>query len=185
MSEPVTCPVCGGQLEGPWVRFHYAEPYTDPETAGHYVDGTVRTPPGVSLGGQEADGMAPAPPERLKLPKGVRAPLEDEVRWSLIDFMRRAGYCVYNMEQGHRPGRHGTRVGRGVPDVYFQGHGCTGWVELKRPDGKTAREKQTEDQKAFEREELANGGIYLLVESVHQFAEWHIGRIGAQREIGI
>jgi hypothetical protein len=172
MPKPTICPVCGGELEGPHVRFHHgAKPFTDDNNPGHYVDGSTRDLQG---------GMAPAPPERPKLPKGMKALLEEDVRLDGIGLMRKYGYAVYDLEQGHRPERGGARVAVGFPDCYFQGHMLRGFIEFKRPDGKPARhpDKHTPEQKAFEREELKNGGIYLLVEHTRQLKEWHEAQKG-------
>lgn len=200
MSAPTICPVCGGELEGPWVRFHHdAKPFTDPVVRGHYVDGFIRdlqapfedTRNDQARYGlqqqEEAKGMAPAPPERPKLPKGLKAPLEEDVRLDGIGLMRMFGYTVYDLEQGYRPERGGARVAVGFPDCYFQGHGVRGFIEFKRPDGKPARhpDKHTPEQKAFEREELKNGGIYLLVEHTRQLKEWHEAQKGHQLEAEI
>lgn len=187
MKEPPICPVCDGELEGPHVRFHYAKPFTDPVSAGHYIDGTVRNPQWpiflgetAPFGAEEYEGLAPAPPERQKLPKGMKAPLEENVRLDGIALMKMFGYAVYDLEQGNRPMRGGSRVEPGFPDVYFQGHMLRGFIEFKRPDGKPARhpDKHTPEQKAFEREELKNGGIYLLVEHTRQLKEWHEAQKG-------
>lgn len=190
-DDLVPCGVCGELVES-WVRFHYAEPHTDPENPGHYVDGhtrEVKEPVFIDETAPfdaESYGMAPPAPERPNVPKALKkvlTPLEEDVRWDGIGFLRGVGYQVYNMEQGYRPGPGHTRVGVGVPDTYFQGHGATGWIEFKRPDGKEAREKQTDDQKSFERYELENGGVYLLVESVAQLVEWDRAYRGKQLEL--
>ena len=131
------CGVCGGELEGPWVRFHHTGPYKEDGAQGHYVDGGSREiegPPDVE-GLQEAKGVAPAPPARQKVHRALTkllVPLEEDIRWDGISFLRIKGYRVYNLEQGHRPDGGHTRVGLGIPDTYFQGHGVTGWIEFKR-----------------------------------------------------
>ena len=185
-TETTICGVCGGELEGPWVRFHWARPYTDPDNPGHYVDGATRDltePPRGPESDEEHEGMAPPAPPRQEPHPLIKAALEEDVRWDSISFLRMVGYLVYNMEQGHRPDGGHTRVGKGVGDVYFQGHGVTGWIEFKRPDGKPAREKQTTEQRAFERGEIANGGIYLLVESTRQLEQWDREIRGRQLEL--
>lgn len=186
--EPVRCPVCGDPLEGLHVRFHYAKPYTDPETLGHYVDGDVRDllkPVNEPESDEGGLGMTPAPPARPKLPKGMKAPLEVDVRLDGISYMRIKGYKVYDMEQGYRPERGGPRVAVGFPDCYFHGHGLRGFIEFKRADGQPARKKQSPEQKAFEREELANGGIYLLVEATAQLVSWHEAQRVKQLEVEV
>ena len=185
-DESTICGVCGQDLEGPWVSFHWALPHKDADNPGHYVDGGTRDlqePVRGPESDEEGGGMAPSPPPRQKGFDVIKAALEGDVRWDTISFLRMVGYLAYNMEQGHRPGAGHTRVGKGVPDVYFQGHGATGWIEFKRPDGKPAREKQTAEQKAFERAELANGGIYLLVESTRQVEQWDREHRGRQLEL--
>ena len=82
--------------------------------------------------------------------------------------LRQLGYRAYNLEQGHRPGAGHTRVGKGIPDVYFHGLGVRGWVEFKRWDN-----DQTPEQEEFERHELEAGGIYLLVYELEQLVRWH------------
>lgn len=61
------CPVCGGKLEGPHVRFHYAEPFIDEITRGHYVnEGHPLTPePGLSI---SIPGASPPLTLDLQLP---------------------------------------------------------------------------------------------------------------------
>ena len=189
MSEPTLCGVCGKELEGPWVRFHHLGATDKNGVAqGHYIDGKTRdlgTPLDVE-GAQGVEGMAPAPPGRQKVHKALTkllVPLEEELRWDGISFLRLKGNRVYNLEQGHRPGGGHTRVGLGIPDTYFQGHGITGWIEFKRAEGKTAREKMSGDQKLFEKSELENGGVYLLIESTRQLEEWDRIHRGKQQEI--
>lgn len=175
--KPTICPVCKGELEGDWVRYHWP----DDGGEGHYVEMTTE-----NNVDSTNEGMAPPAPDRARLPQGMKPALEDDVRWAAIDYLRTVGYLVYNMEQGNRPGPGHSRVGTGIGDVYFQGHGVTGWIEFKRPDGKPARhpDKHSPDQKAFEKAELENGGKYLLVESVEQVIKWDHAHRGRQLEIG-
>ena len=193
MSKTI-CGVCGGELEGSWVRFHYAKPYTEEDSNGHYIDGGSREIEGslqfyeetAPFGAEEYDRVAPPPPDRKKVPRKLTkllVPQEEDIRWDGISFLRIKGYRVYNMEQGYRPEGGHTRVGVGIADTYFQGHGVTGWIEFKRPEGKSARDKMSADQKLFEKWELENGGLYLLIESTQQLEEWDRIHRGKQLEL--
>lgn len=79
---------------------------------------------------------------------------------------------VHDLEQGHRPERGGTRVSKGLPDLYFRGHGIRGWIETKRWDN-----VQTSEQVEWMLGELEAGGVYLLVYEVGQIARWYGERV--------
>ena len=85
-----------------------------------------------------------------------------------MELMTTLGYTAHNLEQGHRPDGGHTRVSKGLPDVYFHGHGYHGWIETKRWDN-----DQTPEQTAFMVGELENNGIYLLIYEPEQFGRWH------------
>ncbi len=207
------CPVCGGELDGPHVRFHHAPPYLEPE--GHYVNEKEGLPAGGRLSkmrgsmpsnlvdgsyddrgtldldlqlppvrkkrenrdlfrarafawmhARASDSRQAAPPPGEAPPKPW--PLEDTARWTLMEVMGQLGYTAHNLEQGHRPDGGHSRVTKGLPDVYFTGHGYRGWIETKRWDN-----DQTPEQTAFMAEELENNGIYLLIYEPEQFVRWH------------
>lgn len=130
MTGP-TCPIGGEELE-PHVRYCWAHQC--------YVD-------------------EPAPdPERARVEKALDdAVLEEDVRAGTVGALRAFGYAVWDLEQGHRPMKGGTRQTKGLADLLVAGHGEVFFVELKRPGGKRRRE-----QKTFQEEIEANGvRVYL------------------------
>lgn len=108
---------------------------------------------------------APAPPEA---PDPRTWGKEADLRADAVKLLRSLGYAVYDLEQGYRDERGGSRQTPGIGDAYFQGHGRRGWIEFKRWDN-----TPSPDQINFASSELAAGGIYLLVYSARQLLRWH------------
>ncbi len=156
------CPHCGNPLEGLGTFCWACRKYKtgDPEP--------LDSPQAVE-----------APPARVTVKKKSQKeppPLEVDIRTGAVNHLRVLGFYVYDLEQGYRPFecRHcggniggGSRQTTGIGDVVVVGFGVEAWVEFKRPG-----EKQTDEQRTFGDAIVANGGIYLLWESVKEAADW-------------
>ena len=92
---------------------------------------------------------------------------EEELRLAVRRELTRRGFDVHDLEQGHRPERGGTRVTKGLADLYFRGQGIRGWIETKRWDN-----VQTPEQVTWMLGELETGGVYLLVYEPGQVVRW-------------
>lgn len=103
-----------------------------------------------------ADGELPARALRVDgadLPRAGRASaghapprpwgIEDDLRLKGVASWAAAASDVHDLEQGHRPGGGGTRVSKGLPDLYFRGHGVRAWFETKRWDNVQTPEQVT------------------------------------------
>ena len=107
----------------------------------------------------------PTPPVRDALPD-TRP--ESEIRMAIRSALGQLGWTVWDFEQGYRPDRcecgqkipGGTRVPRGIADLYVMGYGCSAWLEVKSPKG-----RQTEHQRDREAECVAAGVAYHVVRS--------------------
>lgn len=142
-AVPLTCPRCSvptSGLRGAFCRSPGCEAY---------VLDIVR----------ELAGKAPAP-------AAVDPRPEEEIRQSIVDLLRALGYGVWDTEQGYREG--GTRVTKGLPDLFVAGPAGAAAVEVK-----SAKGKQTPEQKGFERAWTKSGGTYFVWRSVEEAARWH------------
>jgi hypothetical protein len=161
-ASPTTCSRCGGELDGPWVRFHRAEPFDEPE--GHYADGSPAA--GASRGHQEVgEGGSISPPDTRS---------EEQRKSDARPVVEALGWTVLDLEQGWRrtdcpscgaplPGGGTTRVPRGLPDWIVLGFGLVAFVEWKSTIG-----RPTSHQRAFGRVCEAVGVPYELVRTTEQ-----------------
>lgn len=73
----------------------------------------------------------------VKKPK-VKPPLEREIQKQIVQYLKAAGWSVWQTSQGHKhpTGAKGLRITPGIPDLYaiHRKHGAI-WVEVKRPGG--------------------------------------------------
>lgn len=167
------CEGCGA-LVPEWMRFHHP-----PEGCGRYTTPDPRfekprtkDPDGRPANIVRASRFWGEPPYRAPAPGPVPGkpwPLEEEVRRGSTELLLALGYCVSDLEQGHRP-ESGSRVRLGVPDMYVTHSGLMvrAWIEFKRWDG-----EPTAEQIEWGEEELAAGGSYLLVYESAQLVAWH------------
>jgi len=167
------CAGCGEELDD-YVRFHW----TGPES-GHYADEEAEPTAGLE-DPVELDESWTANVRRAAVffgrgplrapPPGPRPPApwgrEDDLRRGCVGFLRDLGFAVYDLEQGFRSDGS-TRVGEGIGDIYFHGHGLRGWVECKRWNNEPSKK-----QVAFGLEELGAGGCYLVIYELGQLVEW-------------
>ena len=71
---------------------------------------------------------------------------------------------------------------QGVADIHVivqqQGLGISAWLEVKRPKG-----KQSDNQKVFQEAVEKAGGLYAIVHSVEEVAEW-LAKNHFKKEVG-
>lgn len=168
-----------GELVESHTRYHWTD-FAGGE--GHYVDGQERESKPARPGAAEqleswppnlvrASSLwgpppATAPPPGEVPPKSFW-PTEAELRRDGSKLMKTFGFAVYDLEQGFRVDQS-SRVTEGIGDTYFHGEGIRGWIEWKRWDN-----EPSDAQRAFGLEELAHGGIYLLVYETEQLVHWN------------
>ena len=102
-----------------------------------------------------------------------RPPLERDVQRRVVALLKSAGFTVYSLSQGYRPGGRGhgtTRQTKGLPDLYAMSPRLFLWVEVKRLGG-----KQTPEQVEFEADCRACGIPYVLG-GYREVLEWLIAR---------
>ncbi len=96
---------------------------------------------------------------------------EVQIRRGVVSFLRNVGYAVWDTEQGYRQG--GTRITKGLPDLFFIGHGEHGFVELKTEKGTL-----TLEQRQFRETAKQNNVPYYLWRSSEDAYE-HFERVRA------
>jgi hypothetical protein len=102
--------------------------------------------------------IAPKPP----------VPTEADTRRAIGQYLRLRGFAVYDLEQGYRAERGGTRQTPGVSDLIVMGRGRITFAEIKR--GKAGRMRPA--QVAFGEEVRANGGEYVVWRSLDDAIAW-------------
>lgn len=115
-------------------------------------------------------GKAPAP-EPSRVPGVIDDRLEDERRMGVRGTLEkipgtdrwRHGFVVLDLEQS----RKGTRVRKGIADLYVMGFGVSAWVEMKTDDG-----VQSADQIAFEQDCIACGVPYFVWRGEDEANAW-------------
>ena len=95
-------------------------------------------------------------------------PTEAQTRRAIVDYLRLRGFAVYDLEQGYRAERGGTRQTPGVSDLIVMGRGRITFAEIKR--GKAGRMRQA--QVAFGAEVVDNGGQYVVWRSLDDAIAW-------------
>ena len=75
-----------------------------------------------------------------------KLPLERDIQRSIVQWLRAQGWNVWQTSQGFRPQPGGTRMSRGIPDLYAVNlrYGAV-WIEVKRSPAAVIRP----DQQAF------------------------------------
>lgn len=170
---------CGVLVED-HVRFHWTS-----NEVGHYVDADRQLETGGDLPPAEVSPKLPAcvrrasrmwghPPWQAPAVTRERAPAkpwgsEDDLRADVLGAMAVRGFHVYDLEQGYREGRGGSRQTPGIGDAYFVhvSHSLEGWIETKLWDN-----EPSEAQYQFGTRVLEAGGIYLLVYEIAQVERW-------------
>ena len=149
MRESMTCPECG----------HVP--------ALNYCHGC-----GWRYGAAEGCTTDPTPPVRDALPD-TRP--EAEIRMAIRSALGQHGWTCWDFEQGYRPDRcpecstkipGGTRVPRGIADLYVMGYGCSAWLEVK-----SAKGRQSQYQKDRQAECVAAGVAYHVVRTETEAVE--------------
>jgi hypothetical protein len=114
-----------------------------------------------------ADSGAPAAREDRRqdapVPDGRS---EAEIRHAIVKLLRTLGYGVWDTEQGYRKDGS-TRVTKGLPDLFVAGPAGTAAVELK-----SAKGKQTPEQKEFGALWTKHGGTYMVWRSEADALAW-------------
>lgn len=94
---------------------------------------------------------------------------EVEIRMAIRTALELHGYVVVDFEQGYRPDGS-TRVRKGVADLYAMGRGRSAWIEVK-----SAKGRQTDEQKAFQADCEACGVDYYVWRSESEAIAWAAG----------
>jgi len=108
-------------------------------------------------------------PKRDRKIPGMPDPLEEDVRYAVVDLLRGADYMVFDLEQGYRGGGEGhrTRVTLGTPDLLCLGYGHWLTVELKRRLG-----TMTPEQEALRARARAEGVYHAVWRTARHAVAW-------------
>jgi hypothetical protein len=108
---------------------------------------------------------------------------EDEIRRGVREWYRLQGAKVWDTEQGYRPsacrhcgqdtGQGGSRVDKGMPDLVVLTPRGLRFVELK-----SAKGRQTPEQREFQAACERAGTPYLLARSVDEVIAWESAHAG-------
>lgn len=96
--------------------------------------------------------------------KDPRKPKESDIQHVIIAALHVKGYMVRRINNIGVPLKSGgfrPSPNKGIPDIWFCGHGKHGWVEVKRPGGKVSQA-----QLDFGRELVKHGGMFILAFSL-------------------
>lgn len=125
------------------------------------------------------DGHFPLVSPKVRRPPGV---MEAQVRRAVLTWYRVMGAWAGDFEQGYRPDHcpscgthlnHSTRVPKGTPDVYVVVPRGIPLVEGSRwVECKSAKGRQTGEQKEWELRCQEAGILYLLVRSVEDVVDF-------------
>ena len=142
-----SCPQCGGELRGL---------ATFCQTCDEYVEDMRQEESGPEL--------APAiaiPDTRLEADRRIAARESLERVPGTPDWPK--AFVVLDLEQN----RKGTRVRKGIADLFVMGFGVCAWAEMKTDKG-----VQSEDQVAFQLDCEACGMPYFLWRNEEDALEW-------------
>jgi hypothetical protein len=153
MTATLTCSGCGATVPA-WMRYHHA-----PEGCGQYTEPAKGA--GAEKGAKARNVRAEA--SDAPVPDGRS---EAEIRHAIVKLLRTLGYGVWDTEQGYRKDGS-TRVTKGLPDLFVAGPAGTAAVELK-----SAKGKQTPEQKGFGALWTKHGGTYMVWRSEADALAW-------------
>jgi len=120
--------------------------------------------------------------------KKPKPPLERDIQRSIVQWLKAQGWNVWQTSQGYRPQPGGTRMTRGLPDLYAVNlrHGAI-WIEVKRGTAGKVRPDQQAFHDLHEDEMAGNEGIdtiprALIAYSLDDVRTW-FEREGWSREV--
>lgn len=87
--------------------------------------------------------------------------LESDVKKNIREYMRKAGWFIFNVHQ------QGIYCHRGISDYIAVKNGRVLFIEVKKPH----QYKQSAYQKQFEKDIKDKGGIYIMVNSLESLIE--------------
>lgn len=87
---------------------------------------------------------------------------EKQIQSACKKLLKAMGFAVWDTSQPFR-----AQITPGIADLFVAGRGYNAWIECK-----AGYNKQTPEQKEFQREVTEHGGIYVLAYSEQDVADW-------------